>query len=112
MQLRSLRLRILRVLILNGLTMTKFSEKSTGLPTGSGQVPTRHYSRRRHPDALGKNSGRMDEGWPGLLGMGTGGGAGCEVGCGARGGAGCEVGLGFGWEGGCEAVGEGAGRAA
>jgi len=93
------------VLILNGLTVEKFSEKSTGLKT-------RHYSRRRHPDALGKNSGRVDEDWPGLLGLGTGGGAGCEVGCSASGGAGCEVGFGFGWEGGCEAVGEGAGGAA
>ena len=60
--------------------MAKFSEKSTGLKT-------RHYSRRRHPDALGKNSGRVDEDWPGLLGLGTGGGAGCEVGCSTSGGA-------------------------
>ena len=107
------------VLILKRLTMAKSSEKITGLKT-------RHYSRRRHPDALGKNSGRMEEGCPGLLGLGIGGGAGCEVGCGASGGAGCEVdcrigcgvcagreaGFGFGWGVGCEAAGGGGGGAA
>src|SRR5260370_42469703 len=66
-----------------------------------GKKRTRHYSRRRHPDALGKNSGRIEEGWAGLPGLGAGGGAGCEVDCGAGGGgceAGCEIGCGVGSE--------------
>src|SRR5260370_35556213 len=65
------------------------------------QQSPRHYSRRRHPYALGKNSGRIEEGWAGLPGLGAGGGAGCEVDCGAGGAgceAGCEIGCGVGSE--------------
>src|SRR5260370_13482950 len=50
-----------------------------------------HYSRRRHPDALGKNSGCIDEGWSGFPGLGTAGDPGRAVGCGAGGGTGCDV---------------------